>query len=214
VKVNEYAWAVGNTAGNQTTISIEMANETVAPEWKVSDVTWKSAARLAGWLFAKVIGVRPTKDNVFYHHHWSETACAGPYMDKLYAQLLAETQKAYDYFKGASTPPRPPQPNRGPRKSNTQIAAEVWAGKWGSGPDRAKRLKAAGYDPVLIQSLVNKGVGNAGSTRPPAPVRKSIAQIAVEVLAGKWGNGPDRIARLTRAGYNPKAVQAEVNRRA
>lgn len=214
VKVNEYAWAVGNTAGNQTTISIEMANETVAPEWKVADVTWKSAARLAGWLFAKVIGARPTKDNVFFHHHWSQTACAGPYMDKLYNQLLAEVQKAYEYFKGASTPPRPAQPNRAPHKSLTQIAAEVWAGKWGSGPDRAKRLKAAGYDPNVIQQLVNRGVGNAGSTKQPTPVRKSVAQIAAEVLAGKWGNGDARIANLRRAGYDPKAVQAEVNRRA
>jgi hypothetical protein len=136
-------------------------------------------------------------------------------MDKIYAQVLSEAQKAYDYFRAASTPPRPAQPNRGPHKSNTQIAAEVWAGKWGSGPDRAKRLKAAGYDPAAIQALVNKGVGNAGSTQTPAsPARKSNAQIAIEVLAGKWGNGPDRIARLKRAGYDPQAVQAEVNRRA
>lgn len=213
VKVNEYAWAVGNTAGNQSTISIEMANETVAPEWKVSDVTWKSAARLAGWLFAKVIGARPSKDNFFYHHRWSSTACAGPYMDKIYGQVLAEAQRVYDYYKAASAPPRPAQPNRGPHKSNTQICAEVWAGKWGSGPDRAKRLKAAGYNPVLIQSLINKGVGNAGSTKPPAPVRKTVAQLAVEVIAGKWGTGDDRIHRLRRAGYNAEAVQAEVNKR-
>lgn len=214
VKVNEYAWAVGNTKGNQTSISIELANSAVGGQWPVAEVTWKSGARLAGWLFAKVIGVRPTKDNVFLHHHWSSTACAGPYMDSVYNQLLAECQKAYDYFKAASKPPRPPQPNRGPRKSSTQIAAEVWAGLWGSGPDRAKRLKNAGYDPVAIQALVNKGVGNAGSTKPPAPARKSVVQIALEVIDGKWGNGPERVARLTRAGYNPQAVQAEVNKRA
>jgi len=39
VKVNEYAWAVGNTAGNQSTISIEMANATLAPGWTVTDAT-------------------------------------------------------------------------------------------------------------------------------------------------------------------------------
>lgn len=31
-------------------------------------------------------------------------------------------------------------------------------------------------------------------------------------MAGKWGNGQDRKNRLTAAGYNYDAVQAEVNR--
>ncbi|MFC8432488.1 peptidoglycan-binding protein [Streptomyces sp. NPDC057253] len=101
VKVNEYAWAVGNTVGNQRSISIEMANETLGPAWKVSEITWKNAARLAGWLFAKVIGERPGADNLFYHHHWSSTACAGPHMDTLYDQVLAAAQEAYDHFKGS-----------------------------------------------------------------------------------------------------------------
>jgi hypothetical protein len=105
VKVNEYAWAVGNLAGNQSTISIEMANSKTAPTWEVADATWKNAARLAGWLFYKVIGTRPTKSNFFYHKHWSSTACAGPYMDKIYDKVLTEAQKQYDSFK---TPTKAP----------------------------------------------------------------------------------------------------------
>ncbi|MFF4060805.1 peptidoglycan-binding protein [Streptomyces sp. NPDC001668] len=105
VKLNEYAWAVGDTAGNQRSISIEMANETLAPAWKVSETTWKNSARLAGWLFARVIGKRPSKSNLFYHHHWSSTACAGPHMDALYDKVLAAAQEAYDHFK-ASHPVR------------------------------------------------------------------------------------------------------------
>ena len=41
---------------------------------------------------------------------------------------------------------------------------------------------------------------------------KSIAQVAREVLAGKWGNGDDRRNRLINAGCNYNAVQNEVNR--
>lgn len=96
------------------------------------------------------------------------------------------------------------------RKTNVQVAREVWAGKWGSGTDRANRLKKAGYDAAYIQSLVNKGVGKVGVASDPN--RKSTATIAKEVIAGKWGNGPDRIARLKRAGYDANAVQREVNR--
>ncbi|MFD8222949.1 N-acetylmuramoyl-L-alanine amidase [Streptomyces massasporeus] len=107
VKVHEYAWAVGNTVGNQSTISIEMANATLAPEWTVGEETWRNAARLAGWLFAEVIGERPCGSNLFYHHHWSSTICAGPYMDQIYDEVLAAAQVAYDYFKEAHPALRP-----------------------------------------------------------------------------------------------------------
>jgi N-acetyl-anhydromuramyl-L-alanine amidase AmpD len=99
VKVNEYAWAAGNTAGNQTSIHIEMANSEVGPNWTIGDATWKGTARLAGWLFAKVIGVRPSSSNFFQHEHWSATACAGPYTDKVWSKIMSEAQAAYDTFK-------------------------------------------------------------------------------------------------------------------
>ncbi|MBE4741138.1 MULTISPECIES: peptidoglycan-binding protein [Streptomyces] len=107
VKVNEFAWAVGNVAGNQRSISIEMANATLAPGWTVGEATWRSAARLAGWNFAKVIGERPSKSNLFYHHRWSSTVCAGPHMDDIYDQVLEAAQAAYDQFKNSHPDPRP-----------------------------------------------------------------------------------------------------------
>lgn len=211
VRVNEYAWATGNTRGNQETISIEMANATTAPEWKVADVTWKSAARLAGWLFAKVIGERPSKNNLFYHHHWSATACAGPWMDKQYSKVLAEAQKAYDSFKGNKSPAPSSKPTPSASKSLTQISAEVWAGKWGTGEDRNKRLTAAGYNAKQVQDLVNKGVGKTRPASSAAP-QKSIAEVAKDVIAGKWGDGKERRKKLFAAGYNATSVQTEVNR--
>lgn len=43
---------------------------------------------------------------------------------------------------------------------------------------------------------------------------KSIDEIATEVLAGGWGNNPERKQRLEAAGYNYEAVQAAVNKKA
>lgn len=100
VRVNEYAWATGSTEGNQRSISIEMCNETVGPEWRVGEATWREAARLAGWLFARVIGTRPTRDNLVVHKYWFATACAGPYVDRIYGQILSVAQSSYDRFIG------------------------------------------------------------------------------------------------------------------
>lgn len=41
--------------------------------------------------------------------------------------------------------------------------------------------------------------------------KKSVDEIANEVIAGNWGNGADRRNRLTAAGYDYDAVQAAVN---
>lgn len=50
-----------------------------------------------------------------------------------------------------------------------------------------------------------KGVANI-----PQPTR-SNEEVAKEVARGDWGNGADRVARLTAAGYNYSTVQGLVN---
>ena len=41
-------------------------------------------------------------------------------------------------------------------KSNEEIAREVIAGKWGNGDERKQKLREAGYNPSVIQRIVNK----------------------------------------------------------
>jgi N-acetyl-anhydromuramyl-L-alanine amidase AmpD len=144
VKVNEYAWAVGNTDGNMRTISIEMANSSTGGDWPVSEVTWRAAARLAGWLFAKVMGIRPTKDNVFFHHHWSSTSCAGPYMDSVYDELLAAVQESYEHFKGSGATPAAPAPAPRPQATATAPRFPLPRG-WFFGPESGPRSSVSGY---------------------------------------------------------------------
>lgn len=43
-----------------------------------------------------------------------------------------------------------------PNKTIDDIAREVIAGKWGNGTDRRNRLRAAGYNPSIVQSRVNE----------------------------------------------------------
>lgn len=87
-----------------------------------------------------------------------------------------------------------------------EIAKQVIAGKWGNGADRKARLTSAGYDPIRVQSEVNLLLSN-GQVKPV----KSIDQIAQEVILGKWGDGLSRKLQLTKAGYDPEAIQNRVN---
>lgn len=45
----------------------------------------------------------------------------------------------------------------------------------------------------------------------PSTSKKSIDEIAREVILGRWGNGKERKNRLTAAGYDYDAVQKRVN---
>ena len=47
----------------------------------------------------------------------------------------------------------------------------------------------------------------------PAPKKKTAEQVAQDISKGKggWGNNPERARKLTKAGYDAKAVQARVN---
>ena len=53
--------------------------------------------------------------------------------------------------------------------------------------------------------------GNVVYTGKNTVVKKTVTELAKEVIAGKWGNGQDRKNRLTAAGYDYTAVQNKVN---
>jgi hypothetical protein len=94
----------------------------------------------------------------------------------------------------------------GNQKSIEELADEVIAGKWGNDPERRNALVAAGYDAAAVQQKVNEKLGVKNATN-----QKSIEELADEVIAGKWGNDPERKNALAAAGYDAAAVQRRVN---
>lgn len=66
----------------------------------------------------------------------------------------------------------------------------------------AAKLKAAGFDTFIT---TKSGSAVSSSTK------KSVDEIAREVIQGLWGNGQDRKNRLTKAGYDYDAVQNRVD---
>lgn len=92
------------------------------------------------------------------------------------------------------------------RKTIDELAQEVIAGKWGNGSERRNRLESAGYDYNAVQNRVNEIL----SGQPSTP-KKSIDELAREVIRGDWGNGTARRKALESAGYDYDAVQKRVN---
>ena len=108
---------------------------------------------------------------------------------------------AYDTNVSTSVPPSTT------KKSVEELAKEVLAGKWGNGAERKKKLEAAGYNYSEVQSKVNE----LSSKKTTSTTKKSVEELAKEVLSGKWGNGAERKRRLTQAGYDYSVVQKKVN---
>ena len=79
-------------------------------------------------------------------------------------------------------------------------------------------VKGIGYPVDLNRITGTKSLQwftGSGSTPVPTPkpAKKSNEQIADEVIAGKWYNGAARTSALKKAGYDPAAIQAIVNRK-
>lgn len=78
---------------------------------------------------------------------------------------------------------------------------------------RGNGSKSLIRDICEISSIPNRlGSHAATSQKSEEPKKKTLTQIAKEVILGKWGNGEERKKKLKAEGYNYSAVQSEVNR--
>lgn len=82
----------------------------------------------------------------------------------------------------------------------------------------ARRSYALGSSKIVGYGRPKYDAETGSSTPAPAPTPsqpstggKTVDELAKEVINGKWGNGADRKARLTAAGYDYSAVQNRVN---
>jgi hypothetical protein len=73
-------------------------------------------------------------------------------------------------------------------------------------------LSKMDYIANTVNDRLNGGTKPQPAPAPtPEPAKKSIEQLAQEVINGDWGNGEERKTRITNAGYDYSAVQAKVN---
>lgn len=81
---------------------------------------------------------------------------AGAFENKNYANKLLQQLSEAGFEAFITTEAGVPyKPGTG-KRSAEEIAREVWMGKWGNDPERAQKLRAAGYDPAEIQAAIKK----------------------------------------------------------
>ena len=205
---NRNAWHAGDGAygtGNRKGIAIEICFS------ESGGVKFDKAEQNAAELIAmkmKEYNIPLSKVKRHYDFATDKKRCPHRTMDKGWERFLTMVQKANDGSKPASNPTAKPTPTA--KKTVEQIAKEVLAGKWGNGDARKQKLKAAGYDYNAVQAKVNELCGVKPKPVATKP-KKTVKQLAEEVIAGKWGNGQDRINRLKEAGYDPTVIQKKVN---
>lgn len=182
--------ADGSGNGNRRTIAIECIMS-----FAYNDKDKKSednCARLAAALLNKY---KLSIDCLYTHNHWySRKYCPAyilPHWDKFKA-------KVQSYMNSSSSAPVTPSAKQLYRVRKTWSDAKSQIGAFFS-LENAKKACKAGY--AVFDS----------SGKQVYPAKKSVDEIAREVIQGKWGNGAERKKKLTAAGYDYYAVQKRVN---
>ena len=225
VDEKDRSWCTSSSSNDHRAITIEVASDITKPH-KVTDAAYRSLIALCvdicqrngikelKWKADKSLIGQVDKQNMTVHRWFANKSCPGDYLYGLHGQIAAEVNSILNPSK---------QSTATPKKSVDEIAKEVINGKWGTGTDRKNRLTKAGYDYSVVQKRVNellnsnkkpsttsKPVNNTPA-KPVTTPKKSVDEIAKEVIAGKWGTGVDRKNRITKAGYDYAAVQKKVN---
>lgn len=213
VEEKDRSWCSSNAANDHRAITIEVASEPAHP-YMVTDKAYKALIELCAdickrndikqllWKADKSLIGQVDKQNMTVHRWFASKTCPGEYLYNHLGDIAAKVNTLLGV--NTTTQPTASKPTL---KSIDEIAKEVIAGKWGNGTDRKNRLTNAGYDYTTVQNKVNELKNKPVVSTP----KKSVDEIAKEVVAGKWGNGQDRKNRLVKAGYDYSEVQKRVN---
>lgn len=189
VRLEDTAWAVGNFAENQRTVSVEVVS---AGE----DFTEAQIAALAD--IYRYLRATYGITRVIRHYDVTGKRCPAPYVDAgKWAALKA-------HITGGATAPSGGSSGGAPSGGVADLAQRVIAGEFGNGDARRAALGSR-YDEV--QAEVNRILLGGGSSQP-ASAAPDIEALAQAVIRGEYGNGAARRAAL---GSNYDDVQARVN---
>lgn len=108
-------------AADHTHITVETANESLAPSYRISDASFYAAARLAADCGHRH-GFVPSASTIRFHRQFIATECPGPDFWSRRIEFIALARQYY--YNGASVTPTP-APTPDPPKEDSMSAQEV-----------------------------------------------------------------------------------------
>lgn len=240
VEEKDRSWCSSNAANDHRAITIEVASDTTHP-YAITDAAYKATVELCAdickrngikelkWKADKSLIGQVDKQNMTVHRWFANKACPGDYIYNRLGQIAKEVNaklngSASNVTSGSSDVLYRVQTGAFSNKANAEALM--------------KKVKAAGFDTYMVQvnnlykiqvgaysnksnadamakKLKAAGFDTFVTTESAAAVttstKKSIDEIAKEVIQGLWGNGATRKTKLQSAGYDYDAVQKRVN---
>lgn len=227
VEEKDRSWCTSSGWVDNQAITIECSNSSTGGDWPVSDLVLNKLVLLCVDICKRngltEVSFTGDQNGTLVMHKWfAATACPGPYLSGKFAWIASEINKR---LKGED--------------KKVLYRVQVGAYSQRSNADlMLARLKREGYQTYLVQSgglckvqtgafgvkenadklaneLKSRGYQTYITTEAAQAVKtvvtKTVDELAREVLRGDWGDGQDRVNRLTVAGYDYKAVQNKVN---
>lgn len=231
------SWCSSSSSNDNRAITIECASDTTHP-YAINDKVYKALIELCAdickrngidelkWKADKSLIGQADKQNMTVHRWFANKSCPGDYIYNRLGQIASEVNAKLN---GGS-----------PNKPSEEVLYRVQTGAFSNktkADTMLTKVKVAGFDTYMVKAnnLYKIQVG-AYSKKPNADAvatklkaagfetyittesgtavssssKKSVDEIAREVIQGLWGNGQDRKNRLAKAGYDYSAVQKRV----
>ena len=236
VEEKDRSWCSSNADNDNRAITIECASDTKYP-YAINNAVYKTLIELCAdickrnnikelkWKADKSLIGQVDKQNMTVHRWFAKKSCPGQYIYERLGQIAEEVNKKlkasevtvlYRVQTGAFLNKSYADAMLAKVKAAGFSTYMVQTGKMyrvqvgaykvrANAEKMAKRLKAAGF---------NTYITTVSGTPVAASAKKSIDEIAREIVLGKWGNGSDRKNRLIKAGYTQDEItqiQKKVN---
>lgn len=234
VEEKDRSWCSSNAANDHRAITIEVASDMTDP-YAITDKAYKALVDLCvdickrndikelKWKADKSLIGKVDQQNITVHRWFANKACPGDYIYERLGQIADEVNARLN--ESASKP----------TDESNDVLYRVQVGAFSkkeNAETMQKHVKEAGYDSfiVKIDELYKVQLGafkyKENATKFVSELKyagfmayvvtandpkKSVDEIAKEVIKGLWGSGEERKKALTDAGYDYAAVQKKVN---
>lgn len=234
VEEKDRSWCSSNAANDHRAITIEVASDMTDP-YAITDKAYKALVDLCvdickrndikelKWKADKSLIGKVDQQNITVHRWFANKACPGDYIYERLGQIADEVNARLN---GSASEPT---------DESNDVFYRVQVGAFSkkeNAETMQKHVKEAGYDSFIIKvdDLYKVQLGafkhKENATKFVSELKyagfmayvvtandpkKSVDEIAKEVIKGLWGSGEERKKALTDAGYDYAAVQKKVN---